>query len=196
MTGLSSVGAGETPAPLIQDSVEGLGRTAWQRVAGTWSATGNCIAEGQGGLQPTVGKYFWSGGNTGDKAAPRSIARYFPGKVLAPGTYTVSFDIGCFSDMVFPEKFVISLLSDTNKDDTYNWSERFPPSEINIVADPAPSSGQWKRWTCTFYITENTKTAKGESVIGTPLGFMILATVRGGSGYAFDNLTITHSPRQ
>ncbi|AHF90369.1 hypothetical protein OPIT5_09315 [Opitutaceae bacterium TAV5] len=186
-------GAADSP-PLIQDSVDALGSGSWQRVAGKWSAIGNRFIETQGELRATAGGNFWSGANTGDAPAARGIARYFPGKVIAPGTWTVSFDVGCFDDLTFPEnRFVISLLSDTNKDATYDWSERLPPSEINIVADPAPPPGQWKRWTCTFYITENTKTAKGESVIGTPLGFMILATVRGGSGYAFDNLTITHT---
>ncbi|WP_043583104.1 hypothetical protein [Geminisphaera colitermitum] len=197
LTPFASQLAAAESAVVVSDPVDTLGKNTWQRISGKWTATGNCIIEtSQGGLKATAGKGFWSGGNTNTAPANRGIACYFPGKTFAPGTYTVSFDIGCFTDLPFTDNFVISLIADTDTDSVANWKERIPDSEINIVTDTKPTPGKWIRWTYTFDVFPNTKNVAGAPLIGAPLGFMILSKVPAGSGYAFDNFTITHTTRE
>jgi hypothetical protein len=144
------------------------------------------------GLSARTGTLFYVGFQNGSTGTNRGIAKYFgTGTTIEAGIYTATFDIGHFDSHPFPSSFTISFLANTDNETSakYDWNERFTGASVKTGS--VPEAGTWETWTYQFTITQDTTNAAGASVVGTELGFLILANVKNGAGFAFDNLAIT-----
>ncbi|WP_043583102.1 hypothetical protein [Geminisphaera colitermitum] len=180
--------------PIVTDSVEdnnANGSTDW---SSKWHriGTGGAMTSTSGGLVATSGSNFWLG-NSPTSAGNRGIARYYTDATITTGTYTIEFDLGAMTDVVFTTNLEIALLADTDSNTQYDYSERFGIVGISSLPTFTDGTAAWKHVELTVVVTADTKTAGDQSVVGTTLGFMILSNVPVGYGYAFDNLTISHT---
>ncbi|MDR1281702.1 MAG: hypothetical protein LBK99_12890, partial [Opitutaceae bacterium] len=140
------------------------------------------------GLNSVVGTNFIvTNGQTGD----HHVDRFFDaGITIQEGTYTITFSMGKLDSLAFMSNKFAGLISDS-----WSWNNRIT-SGMTIESGPTPNTeNKWVTWKITYTVDAETKSAAGTSVVGTRLGFAILASGDGSSSsYAFDNLTIAYTP--
>lgn len=184
-----------TAAVIVSDPVEA--KDGWKLI----TPSSGTFANGESGLTPVKGEIRFAGRNTSDTKAPatnRGAAKYFKGTQIAPGTYTITINIGKFEGLPFVPNLTVLLLADTNSDGNYSWNERIPISATGATLvkteKPTPGDGAWTKWTCVFKITPETQNASGQPVSGATLGLLVLSNTKINTGFAFDDVAISHEP--
>ena len=145
---------------------------------GTWTVTGNptpFLTGTVAGISPTAETDVIHVQNVGGRLATKS----FTGITLAPGTYTISFDIGNYNNAPFAN-FDISLTGLT-----VNGTVLTPSASSSAT----PASGAILSWTRTYNITPV------DANLGATVGFQLSAPNTGATQNAsFDNLVIAYVP--
>ncbi|RRJ95428.1 hypothetical protein Ga0100231_015085 [Opitutaceae bacterium TAV4] len=149
-------------------------------------------ADSTGGLTVLTGSNFlYSTSATGD----HQVNRFYNGLTIQPGTYTITFSVGRLNT---PDGFLSPGFSGLVSG-SWSWNNRITTGRTASATNTAPASENWSTWSVTYTIDADTTvgggTAPRPTVVGTTLGFAILANGNGSTAnYAFDNLTITYAP--
>ena len=139
------------------------------------------------GWRACSGSQFWTANDASGNS--RGTWKLFSDAFTAE-QLKVSYSVGDRNDRTLPVVTAF-LFADTNGDNTYAWTERIVDTATQSRSQPV--SG-WSSWVDTYAITENTKTALGEAVVGKKIGFFILANVGTGEALSFDALQIETIP--
>ena len=162
LLGLSTAGGVAQAAIVVSDAVESN--------AG-WAVTGNGIhfLTARFGTSPTAGTEYLHIQNIGGRDASKD----FSGNLLQAGTYTVTFDIGSFSNEVFADIDEIGLTAGGS------WLT------ATSASNPTPPHPGVTTWTEQYTI------ASSDNLIGQTIGFRLVAPNDGVNRNAsFDNLKI------
>lgn len=148
------------------------------------------------GLEPTVGGAFFSGfRGTEEEGGQRTqvgVKHYLPFHQFQPGVYTLTFDVGLGEGWTFQSPLVL-LVAETEGNSRYDWSKRISAERL-VIFDSAPPEVGWETWTVQYEIGNSTINQRGDQVVGSNMGIVIIAQVAPGEGFAVDNMRISFDP--
>lgn len=192
---VSSTSAISGPVIIISDPVDGPleedWRNGWNKVGTTRDASFNSFSDG---LTPRAGIEFWSVFRSVRDASsvPAGVRRFFSDTTFQAGTYRLTFDMGRGNGWDWPARSpAIHLVADIDGTGEYVYGNRL---SLTAVENPPPIEGEWEQWIYEIRIGNNTQTVNGDPVLGKRFGFLLLRSVSGSEGYAFDNLEISFIP--
>lgn len=185
-------------AVIIKDEVDGPYQddpfNAWHRAGSVGAAF---FSPERHGVTPLAGGTFWSVYRQDPTARPEPAGArmFFEGETFSKGTYTATFYLAKGPGWEWPDPRAY-LIVDVTGDGSYHYFHRVP---MHAVSGTAPEGSDWERWVFELEVDETTVTQRSLNgpthVLGKGLGFLVVASVKGGEGYAFDQLEISFTPQ-